>query len=198
MPANIVKNPKDERAWDKAKKIVKKQKNTKGLKDKDWALVTHVFKNVEKSKDKSKKKGSMETIVARLEKLAEFGDHPLNQDFSKSDKGFTMSKTYQVVTPESATKGDFADHGFEYKDHKFDSLLEMAEEIHNEGATEPSDSSGNPHTWYSSTDPEMDHHTGEETTYAFHPEGLSDIEARELYKMVTNESYFKQKKQSAY
>lgn len=55
MPAGLVKGKDGERAWEKAKSIVRKQypalsENGKG-KDRFWALVTTVYKSVCKSPD---------------------------------------------------------------------------------------------------------------------------------------------------
>lgn len=50
MPANIVKSPADEKKWDRAKKITRKQKGK--IEDDDWGLVTHIFKNMKKGSEK--------------------------------------------------------------------------------------------------------------------------------------------------
>jgi soluble cytochrome b562 len=96
-----------------------------------------------------------------------------------------MSKTYQIITPESAKEGDFSETGFEYEDQGFDSLYEMADEIRNEGYVEPSDS-GEPNksTWYTTVDPVRDYSTGEETYYSFHPKLSSGEEAKELKRLL--------------
>lgn len=118
-----------------------------------------------------------------LDALKEAEDQPSLPGMGK--KKYSMNKTYQVVTPESAEQGDFSDQGIEYEDKEFDSLWEMADEIRNAGATELSSSgTASPHDWYSTPDPERNYRTGEETTYSFHPKGLSKEEAVELQKLV--------------
>jgi hypothetical protein len=92
---------------------------------------------------------------------------------------YTMSKTYEVTTPESAEQGDVEDRGFEYEDREFDSLWDMAREIRNEGGYEDSGS------WFNTVDPERDMHTGSETYYSFHPfDDITPEEYANLAKMV--------------
>lgn len=103
----------------------------------------------------------------------------------EAGKKYLMSKTYQVVTPESAEQGDFSDQGFEYEGNEFDTLWDVAEEIRNAGATELSSSGeASPHDWYSTVDGDTDYKTGAETTYSFHPKDLTPEEAKELQQMV--------------
>ena len=105
-----------------------------------------------------------------------------------SDKVYLMNKTYDIVTPESAEAGDFADQGFVYEDEEFDSLEELAREILSEGSVEPSDYPiVSNSTWYSTVDSVQDRdyfEEGESKTYAFHPKGLTDQEAKELYRLI--------------
>jgi len=76
---------------------------------------------------------------------------------------FKVSKTYQVITPESAEIGDHADQGFEYENNEF-TLRELLKEIENGGFVE------NSGRWLSTVDPERDYQTGEETFYNLHIE----------------------------
>ena len=99
-------------------------------------------------------------------------------------KKYTMSKTYEVWDEDSLEAGDTDDKGFEYEDREFDSLWDMADEIRDAGATEPSDSSGGSRTWYTTPDGEVDYRTGERTYYAFHPDNLSAEEAKELFNLI--------------
>jgi hypothetical protein len=100
-------------------------------------------------------------------------------------KNYFMSKTYQVVTPESAEQGDYEDQGFEYESISFDSLWAIAYEIRNAGATEKSSSGpATSHDWYSTVDGEKDYRTGSETTYSFHPKDLTDQETKELDRLI--------------
>lgn len=94
-----------------------------------------------------------------------------------------MNKTYAIVTPESASMGDFAETGFVYQDKEFSSLLEMAQEIREAGAIEPSSSDFHKGVWYSTIDTEIDYVTGEETTFSFHPD-LTEEEEREIFSMI--------------
>ena len=103
----------------------------------------------------------------------------------KVGQKFTMDKTYEIITPKSAEQGDAEERGFEYKDQEFDTLWDMAKEIRDAGATEPSEyGHGTPHTWYSTVDPDRDYKTGEETYYSFHPRNLTYEQARELKNLV--------------
>jgi hypothetical protein len=102
-------------------------------------------------------------------------------------KKYKMNKTYETWDEESVEAGETDDKGFEYQDKEFDSLWAMADEIRDAGATEPSDSSAGPRTWYSTVDPEYSRahiEKGKDTYYSFHPEGLTDEESKELYKLI--------------
>lgn len=61
MPAGVVKTKREEKYWDKSKKNVaeSKGKSQSKFKDRDWALVTHIFKlRKKKHEGKGKKKKS--------------------------------------------------------------------------------------------------------------------------------------------
>lgn len=105
-------------------------------------------------------------------------------EVKRVDKRYKMNKTYETWDEEAIEAGDTDDRGFEYEDKEFDSLWDMADEIRDAGATEPSDSRGGPHTWYSTIDDDVNIRTGERTSYAFHPDNLSAEEAAELFKLV--------------
>lgn len=105
-------------------------------------------------------------------------------EVKRVEKRYKMNKTYEVWDEDALEAGDTDDKGFEYEDREFDSLWDMADEIRDAGATMPSDSSGGPHTWYSTPDGEENYRTGERTFYSFHPEDLSAEEAKELFNMV--------------
>ncbi len=71
MPANIVKSPADEKKWTRAKQIVKKQKGRKPKSDRDWGLVTHIFKNMKKgSETEMSNTPYLDAWVASREKTA--------------------------------------------------------------------------------------------------------------------------------
>lgn len=102
---------------------------------------------------------------------------------------FTVSKTFDVVTPESAEHGDIADSGFEYQDRAM-TLREVLRTIESEGCTEPSswpctlENFANGRVWFTSVDPDVDYRTGESTTYAIHVDGSSRNLAR-LYRFLS-------------
>lgn len=102
----------------------------------------------------------------------------------EAKKKFKMSKTYETYDEEAINVGSTDDHGFEYKDREFDSLWEIAKEIRDNGGTEPSSSVPHKSNFYSTTDPEIDYKTGEQTNYAFHPRLSSDEEAKELQRLL--------------
>lgn len=79
-----------------------------------------------------------------------------------------INKTYQVVTEESASNGDFAEGGFEYEDRVFDTIEDAVKEILTEGFIEPSASQFHDGIWYTSADPVVEYSDGSETTYSFH------------------------------
>lgn len=105
-----------------------------------------------------------------------------------AEKSYLMTKTYQVADAESAEAGDYKDQGTEYKDQEFDSIWEIAQEIRDAGATEPSESGSNVkatvHTWWSTPDGDKDMSTGEEKFYSFHPRFTTDEEAQELAALI--------------
>lgn len=94
---------------------------------------------------------------------------------------FTVSKTYEVVTPESAEEGDVEDRGFEYEKTKM-SLRDLIREIEDLGSFEFDSSpmtiaeivrrgnAGASLTLYT-MDSDTDYGTGAETSYALHVKG---------------------------
>lgn len=75
-----------------------------------------------------------------------------------------VSKTYEIVTPESAEYGEAEERGFEWENVPY-SFRELVEEM--EKYPYPSCSHGVP-SWVSSY-PETDYTTGAETVYSLHP-----------------------------
>lgn len=86
---------------------------------------------------------------------------------------YLMSMTFERVTEQSASNGDFSETGFEYEDREFDSLDEMAVEIVSRGPVEFC-------SWFSTLDADINLSTGEKTYYSFHPVDLSEAELTEL------------------
>lgn len=80
---------------------------------------------------------------------------------------YMVSKTYEVVTDESAEQGDFADHGFEFESKKYDSLRDLIEDNRNESWIEWSSSHVRGDEWLIS-EADQDQHTGEYRSYGLH------------------------------
>jgi hypothetical protein len=82
---------------------------------------------------------------------------------------YIVSKTYEVVTPESEEEGDADDRGFEYENEKYDTLRDLVSDSANrENWVEWSSThlSGD-HEWLTS-EGEKDIQTGEYTSYGLH------------------------------
>ncbi len=80
-----------------------------------------------------------------------------------------ISKTYEVITPESAEHGDAEERGFifESEPHTFRELVDLLQRL---GACSPSSwpvRCGD-HFWVSTIDPERDYRTGADTYYSVH------------------------------
>lgn len=100
---------------------------------------------------------------------------------------FQVSKTYEVITPESAEYGETEEKGFEYQDREFD-LRELLEEIKNGGFVELSSSNINyeknnseiTNNWISTVDAEQNYLTGSRTYYGLHV----NTTGRNFYKIA--------------
>ncbi len=77
-----------------------------------------------------------------------------------------ISKTYEVVTEESAARGEPEESGFLFKGQPC-GFRELIETIKADGFHYPDSSHGMPR-WLS-TEPELDYRTGDYTTYSLHP-----------------------------
>ena len=75
-----------------------------------------------------------------------------------------LSKTFEVITPESAERGDVDSAGFEFENEPF-SFRELMQAL--DDYDHPSDSHIGPLTWVS-TAPEINYRTGAETVYSLH------------------------------
>ena len=77
-----------------------------------------------------------------------------------------ISKTFEIVTPESAEHGDAESRGFEFKDEptSFRELVDLMKE-HPQGSSSPC--SGDVHAWFTSYG-ETCYKTGEERTTSIH------------------------------
>jgi len=101
---------------------------------------------------------------------------------------FKLTICYQTVTPESASRGDFASTGIG-DTLEFDSIQEIAEYItDNYGGIEPSSSQFHKGIWYTEIDPEVDLYTAEETSHTFHIEGATREQEVELYNLLMKRS----------
>lgn len=78
---------------------------------------------------------------------------------------FTYSVCYEVITPESASNGDFAENGFEFQDMPC-KLHEIPRVMNLFSITPNSDNDLT--EWWHSVDPERDYVTGEERYYSLH------------------------------
>lgn len=94
---------------------------------------------------------------------------------------FNVSKTYQVVTEESASHGDFSEGGFEFEDSSM-SLREILDEVNSLGYFEVNDSTDQIGLY--GVDPDIDYQSGEETTYALHIDASPRAIAR-LKRLLT-------------
>lgn len=77
-----------------------------------------------------------------------------------------ISKTYEIVTEESAERGDFEETGFVFKGQPY-GFRELIETIESDGFCHSDSSHGVPRWLY--TESEVNYRTGEHTTYALHP-----------------------------
>jgi len=102
----------------------------------------------------------------------------------ENESGYTMNKTFQVSDEESSETGDYKEQGTEYENQSFDSLWDMAEEIRDAGAYEPSSSRVDKNTWWSTPDGDKNFQNGEEKFYSFHPKVKTDKEAEELASLI--------------
>ncbi len=110
-----------------------------------------------------------------------------------------IKKTFEVVTPESAEHGDFADSGWEdeegypvepdyldIEEHGSESAAAVALAVDHIGTcVEPSSSDWSPRTWYTDADGNQDYRTGAETRYAYHLDGFTDDEQRAIFEELT-------------
>jgi hypothetical protein len=80
----------------------------------------------------------------------------------------TFRVTYDVVTPESAEQGDYAESGYYSRGgwkHEDESSWTLHEVVSQFGRNSLEDNG----RWFSSTDSDTDYRTGEDTSYSVHP-----------------------------
>lgn len=77
-----------------------------------------------------------------------------------------ISKTYEIVTHESAQDGESAENGFEFENVEY-SFRELVEEMRNYSEPSQMPNDGNTHVWLTS-EAEQDYQTGDYTSYSLH------------------------------
>ena len=115
------------------------------------------------------------------------------------------SFTYQTVTPESAERGDYSEHGwilpgmqkFALQDDEgqHDDVLDEARR----GIFDLTDlgeivsfaqslgiDTGEGADWFYSTDPDVDYETGEDTTYCLHFEDVTPATKTRIFHLIQN------------
>ena len=79
-----------------------------------------------------------------------------------------ISKTYSVITPESAEDGDIAESGYEFEDVEY-TFSELVRELRDFSELSSSNSDGNIRDWVSTSSEDIvDYRTGEVTEYSLH------------------------------
>jgi hypothetical protein len=144
-------------------------------------------------------KAIIETIISRQDKMQGSENSGINEVDNPETQDKIITTTYQIVTPESAEQGDYAEQG--WKDEEGESMTpdeydmedgvtaidKAVEFLKHNGANEPSSSPtitiGN--TWYSTSSPDIDYTTGAETYYSYHLKGFTPEEEQEIYKRIT-------------
>ena len=79
-----------------------------------------------------------------------------------------LTRTFEVITPESAENGEYADSGFDFQSEPF-TFRELISIIDRDGFRECScwPASGNVNEWLNTT-PEQNYHDGSYTSYSLH------------------------------
>ena len=107
-------------------------------------------------------------------KRADIEDFTQDAPAEETEDSFLVSKTYEVVTPESAEDGDFADNGFVFEDEVMD-RSDVVRELRRGGYIHPSSSSLQMLRWVS-TEEEQDYSDGSYTSYSLHIQALAGPE----------------------
>lgn len=110
-----------------------------------------------------------------------------------------ITTTYQIVTPESAEDGDYAEQGWEDEDgesmlpDEYDiedniTAVDKAVEFlkNKKYTTEPSSSDFHVGISYSTPDADHNYSTGEDTYYACHLNGFTPEEELKIFKIMTD------------
>lgn len=111
--------------------------------------------------------GPVEEAREQIMVLDEDDYDDLPEALKKKWKGYNYKMTYQVVTPESAEEGDFADHGWvEKKSDTYNSLEELMSDVDDHSWLEWSSSHPDGKRDWIISDSEQDFRTGERTSYS--------------------------------
>jgi hypothetical protein len=129
-------------------------------------------------------------VIARLDKTFK---PVLNEEVLPAEDKKIVT-TYQIVTPESAEQGDFADQGWENEEgesmlpDQYDEGITAVDKavkfLQDNGGSEPSSSQFNYGVWYST--PDSDHNNdyftkGIEKYYSFHLKGFTPEEEKAIF-----------------
>ena len=106
-----------------------------------------------------------------------------------SKQFFNVSKTYDVVTPESASRGDTAENDFVYESRPM-TLKQVLEEVQSLGYCENFQPGSGSQSLYGVDPSDVDYSTGAETREALHIDGSDRAMARlnallEKHKLVS-------------
>jgi hypothetical protein len=120
-----------------------------------------------------------------------FGDISEVTNEGAAPVNYTMSVTYEIITPESAEDGEAAEQGFEEEDTPYDSLADMIDRLLSENLSVIFNSDGgrresaDKNTWYT-TESSQDYQTGEWESKSFHPKGITDEEAKIIFDSIAS------------
>ena len=98
---------------------------------------------------------------------------------------FSISKTYEVITPESAEVGDAEDRGFEWEGREF-TFRDLVKAIKYDGYSETSswpltEAAARKHAPWITTEGDTDYRTGAETRYSLHLDDDQNPRARRYW-----------------
>ena len=155
--------------------------------DNNWADLNKYVESTAAKKIKSKIDQKKTDII---EAINEGSDPEENNE----DKRIVI--TYQTFSPESLESGDVEDQG--WKDEEGESMIpdeydyedditavdKAIDFLKKNGANEPSSSHFNTGVWYSTSDPDIDYKSGNETYYSYHLKGFTPEEEQEIFQRI--------------
>jgi len=112
---------------------------------------------------------------------------------NKGDGKPRIMTTYDIVTPESASRGDVAENGWEDEighdctpdEHDIEdgkTVVDLAVEfLKDKGVLEPSSTQFHTGIWYNTIDPETDYQDGSEKNYAYHLYDFTPEQEKQVY-----------------